>query len=253
MLLQNNWARACLPVLAVAFMMSFGAPSPASAQIYLDSLGEPETEDGPSETLEPRLRPDAKQDDESEPPLSAQERKRDRLGLELDDMPLPEPLDRAKLLAEFYDRLGVAASPKAAEPIIAAIEELWRISGSDTVDLLVSRAEKFIQEADLDLALKILDAAADIAPDDAEIWHQRAKVHALKQNHERALVDLRRTLNIDPKHYGAMDDLGAVLQGMGATKEALKSYRQALEVNPFLDSARRSVEALSREVEGQDI
>ena len=136
---------------------------------------------------------------------------------------------------------------------MAAIEEVWRISGSDTVDLLVSRAEHFIKEADLELALQILDAAADIAPEDAEVWHQRAKVHALQQNEERALTDLRRTLTIDPKHYQAINELGRMLEGLGAKKEALKSYRKALEVNPFLDDTRRSIEALSREVEGQEL
>ncbi|HWM31756.1 MAG TPA: hypothetical protein VNO69_08685, partial [Methyloceanibacter sp.] len=89
--------------------------------------------------------------------------------------------------------------------------------------------------------------------EDAEVWHQRAKVHALQQNEERALADLRRTLTIDPKHYQAINELGRMLEGLGAKKEALKSYRKALEVNPFLDDTRRTVEALSREVEGQEL
>jgi tetratricopeptide (TPR) repeat protein len=241
--------------------VSFGVPSPAQAwelhaQIYLDNLGE-DDEGDEDEALDLfdgnqlRLPESEEGADGSHPPHSAEDTKEDKLGLGLGDMPLP--LDRSKLLAALYERLGAAQDAKAAQPIMATIEELWRISGSDTVDLLVARAERFIQEDDLDLALQILDAAGDIAPDDAEVWHQRAKVHALKQNHERALTDLRRTLDIDPKHYGALNDLGVVLNELGAKKDALKTYRQALEVNPFLDNTRRAADALSREVEGQDI
>jgi Tfp pilus assembly protein PilF len=67
------------------------------------------------------------------------------------------------------------------------------------------------------------------------------------------LADLRRTLNIDPKHYRAMNELAGVLEANGAKKEALKTYREALTVNPFLADARRSVDALAREVEGQEL
>jgi tetratricopeptide (TPR) repeat protein len=223
------------------------------AQIYLDSLGEPDDEGDDLEGREVLPRPDPKNGEkEGPPPYSAEERKEDKLNLGLGDAPL-EIIDRPKLLAELYERLSTAPSAEAAQPIMTAIEELWRISGSDTVDLLVARAERFIGEEDFDLALKILDAAADIAPEDAEVWHQRAVVHLRKKEPERALADLRRTLNIDPRHYRAMYELAGMLQELGAKKEALKTYREALMINPFLDDARRSVDALSREVEGQDL
>jgi tetratricopeptide (TPR) repeat protein len=248
------------PALVVAFIAGFGLPSlifaqERLAQIYLDSLGEP---DDYGDDLEGRgnlPRPDTKKgevEEEGGPPYSAEERKEDKLNLELGGAPL-ETIDRPKLLAELYERLRAARSAEAAQPIMTAIEELWRISGSDTVDLLVARAERFIEEEDFDLALKILDAAADIAPEDAEVWHQRAVVHLRKEEPERALADLRRALNIDPKHYRAMYELAGMLEALGAKKEALKTYREALVINPFLDDARRSVDALSREVEGQEL
>lgn len=252
---------AWFPALVIVLIVSFGLPSRASAQerlaqIYLDSLGETNDEGDDLEDREGLPQPDAKEGElegeERAPPYSAEERKEDKLNLGLGDAPL-EIIDRPKLLAELYERLRAARSAEAAQPIMTAIEELWRISGSDTVDLLVARAEHFIEEKDFDLALKILDAAADIAPEDAEVWHQRAVVHLRKQEPERALTDLRRTLNIDPKHYRAMYQLADMLEALGAKKEALKTYREALMINHFLEDARRSVDALSREVEGQEL
>jgi tetratricopeptide (TPR) repeat protein len=251
-------ASAYLSALAVVLAMSFGLPSATfaqerHAQIYLDNLGEPEDGSDELEEHDQLLLPDVMEDDEGAGlPHSAQENKQDRLGLDPGTAPL-QPIDRTKFLAELYDRLASARNAQAAQPIIDTIEEVWRISGSATIDLLIARAEQFIAEADLDLALKILDAAADISPEEAEIWHQRALVHVRKQNPERALADLRRTLSIDPKHYRAINELGRMQEELGTKKEALKSYREALKVNPFLDDARRAVDQLSREVEGQDI
>ena len=203
---------------------------------------------------EPVLRPDLKENaDETAPPESAEETKDNKLDLQLGDLPLVPPLDRPKMLAQLYEQLGAARNANTAEPIMQAIEELWAVSGSDTVDLLMSRAAEFATEAETDLSLAILDAVVDIAPQEAEAWYLRAKVNVLKGKPERALADLRRALGLDPKHYRAINALGLVLEQLGAKKEALEAYRKALAVNPFLEDARQGVEALAREVEGQDI
>src|SRR5262245_10782477 len=50
-----------------------------------------------------------------------------------------DPAARAITLDGLYDELRHAKSAKAAEPITEAIEQAWRNSGSDTVDLLMTR------------------------------------------------------------------------------------------------------------------
>jgi tetratricopeptide (TPR) repeat protein len=275
-------SRASLP-LAVCLLAAtglFAAPALAApplvlAQAFFNDLGD-EPEDGdaasPDEPsldapkaeapgtegdllgAEPLLKPDLKPGaDPSAPPQSAEDGKGSKLDLQLGDASPAEPLDRAKLLADLYDKLGKAPNATAAEPITKAIEDLWTISGSDTIDLLMTRATQFANREDADLSLAILDAVVDIAPQEAEGWYLRAKVNIIKGKPERALADLRRALAIDPKHYKAINGLGLVLEQIGAKKEALEAYRRALEVNPFLDDARQGVDALKREVEGRDI
>jgi tetratricopeptide (TPR) repeat protein len=274
-------SRASLLLLVLAFGAAMAVPALAAppvvlAQAFLNDLGN-EPEDGdvvsPDEPsldapkthepgsedemlgAEPLLKPDLKPGaDPSAPPQSAEDGKGNKLDLQLDDAPPhAEPLDRPKMLADLYDKLGAATDAAAAEPIMKAIEDLWTVSGSDTIDLLMSRAAQFANKEDADLSIAILDAVVDIAPEDAEAWYLRAKVNIIKGKPERAIADLRRALAIDPKHYKAINDLGLVLEQIGAKKEALAAYRKALEVNPFLDDARQGVEALKREVEGQDI
>lgn len=178
--------------------------------------------------------------------------KQDREDL-LGDDAFPDAASRAEALDALYDKLRAARDAKAAEPIMEAIEQAWRTSGSDTVDLLMSRVDAFVLSAELDLAAEVLDAVTDIAPDDAEAWHQRAIVSFMQKDNRRALGELRRALSIDPRHYKAIRDLGMVLQRSGDKKGALDAYRQALEINPFLPQARQAVDELVPDVEGQDI
>jgi tetratricopeptide (TPR) repeat protein len=200
------------------------------------------------------MRPDVKQGSEgAPPPQSAQESKRDKLDPPIGDLPLQSPIDRPKVLAQLYEQLGKVADAEAAAPIMEAIQRIWRLSGSDTVDLLMARAERFTKEDDLDLAQKIIDAAVDMAPDQAEAWDLRAKINFLKKDYDAAIADLKRALDRDPKHYDAMNDLGVVYEAMGSKKEALEAYRKALAVNPYLSEPKRAVEELRRAIEGQDI
>lgn len=209
-------------------------------------------------------KPDVKQGGEGEGnPQSTEENKQDRLGpllgpgqregVQQGNLPLIAPLDRSKMLGELYDQLGGAKDLGEARPIMELIEELWRSSGSDTIDLLLSRSERLIKDTDLDLASEILDATIDLAPENAEAWHKRATVAFLRKDYESALADLRHSLELDPRNYRAMNDLGIMLEAAGQKKEALDAYRKALKANPFLDDARDAVKELTHEVEGQDI
>jgi tetratricopeptide (TPR) repeat protein len=262
--------------LLTALAPALAVPPVVLAQASFDDLGD-EPEDGgvanPDEPslnapkadvpdfegemlgAEPLFKPDMKPGaDPSAPPQSAQEGKGNKLDLQRGDDGAPaEPFDRPKMLAELYAKLGTAKNPTTAEPIMKAIEDLWTVSGSATIDLLMSRAAQFANQDEADLSLAILDAVVDIAPTEAEAWYLRAKVNVIKGKPERAIADFRRALTIDPNHYKAINDLALVLEGIGAKKEALEAYRKALEVNPFLEDARQGVEALKREVEGQDI
>jgi tetratricopeptide (TPR) repeat protein len=173
--------------------------------------------------------------------------------LSLDDLHLEEPGQRAKALGELYDELGHAKNSADALPITETIEQIWHSSGSDTIDLLLSRADTFVKGSDLDLAGQVLDAVVELAPDNAEGFYQRAMLHFMQNDYQPALADLKRSLIIDPQHYQALNGLGVVLEELGDKKGALETFRRALKVNPFLDSAQERIEELSRSVEGQDI
>ncbi len=237
-------------------------PQGGIEDVPLGQTGEDPSAPDELDDNQPPLKPDVKQGGTpAENPQSTEENKQDKLGPGIRPRsdggtagaPLLTPLDRDKMLGQLYDELASAKDLAAARPITESIEELWRTSGSDTVDLLLSRADRFMTDSEFDLAMQVLDAAADLAPENAEVWHKRAKVEMLRNDYTAALADLRRSLEFDPRNYSALSDLGAALEQVGAKKEALDAYRKALKANPFLDEARDAVKQLTHEVEGQDI
>jgi len=247
---------------ASAFEDEEWAPSEAGAPAEIAPGGTelPNLEVPPADQTAPRkldrgmFRPELREDLEGGTPLhSPGDNDQDQIVLSPFDVPLPSPEDKPKVLGELYVKLGEAKDAGSAQQIMVIIERLWRATGSDTVDLLLNRAARFTKEPDLDLAGEILDATVAIAPDEAEAWYLRAKVHYLKAEYQLALDDLKRAIDRDAKHYRALEDLGLVFEALGTKKDALEAYRKALEVNPFLDNATEAVRFLSREVGSREL
>ena len=211
--------------------------APADPHAAPPSGAHPEVDDGPG--LRERYR-SARKGYKGDPGL---------MGL---DFP-KNPQEATKVVGQLLTALSTMEDPSLAEKVMAAIERIWRMPGGDTVNLLIDRASDAANKNNTDLALKLLDAAVDLAPDYPEAWSRRAFVFYLKGDTERALGDLRRTLALEPNHFKALEGLARMLQEQGQQKGALKALEQLQKLNPHTPGAKTAIENLKKEVEGQGI
>ena len=165
----------------------------------------------------------------------------------------PTAAERQRALSDLYAKLAATDSAENAKSISGEIERLWLTSGSDTVNLLMQRAMQAVRAKNNDLALKLMDAAVELAPDYAEAWNRRAYINFLGNDYHAALGDLRRVLALDQNHFKALDGLMSILREIGRHREALAVARQLQDVNPFHTDIDKTVERLAREVEGRGI
>jgi tetratricopeptide (TPR) repeat protein len=156
-------------------------------------------------------------------------------------------------LETLFGQLARAPSPEVAKPIEEKIGAIFMQSGSASVDLLMSRAAAAQAAGDRDTARKLVDAVTDVAPNFAEGWHSRAGLQRAAGDDSGAIVSLERVIILNPRHFGAIVELGNMLEDYGNKAAALKLFRKALEYDPQLEGARRHVDALTRAVEGQGI
>lgn len=163
------------------------------------------------------------------------------------------PQEASDVLGKLFAALATMEDPELAGKVMSTIERIWRLPGGDTVNLLMDRASNAANQNNADLALKLLDAAVDLAPDYAEAWSRRAFVHYLKGDTERALGDLRRTLALEPNHFKALEGLHKILADQGQKKGALKALETLYKINPTTPGAKTAIDNLKKEVEGQGI
>jgi tetratricopeptide (TPR) repeat protein len=161
--------------------------------------------------------------------------------------------DRKHNLDFLFGALKAAPDEETAKAVEQRIWALWMVSRSDTANLLMTRAQKAVEEKDLDLAITLLDAIVKIRPDYVEAWNRRATIYYMKKDYGRSIADIREVLKLEPRHFGALTGLGLILQDIGDDKQALEVYRRALAVYPKLERIPDVVKTLQEKVEGRDI
>jgi tetratricopeptide (TPR) repeat protein len=160
---------------------------------------------------------------------------------------------RDALLDSLFERLAAAPDESTARLLEEAVWQIWLRSGSDTVDVLMQQSIKAMGENEPAKALDILDAVVALAPDYAEGWNKRATVLFVLDRHGESMRDIARVLELEPRHFGALSGIGLIQRELGEKERALAAFRQALTIHPFLPGARKAIEELTKDVEGQGI
>jgi tetratricopeptide (TPR) repeat protein len=167
--------------------------------------------------------------------------------------PAQQDAGRRATLDDLFSRLAAAKDEAEAKGIANLIERRWMRSGSDTADLLLTRASEAIQAKEFPLAIELLDRVIALQPDWAEAWNRRATAFFLLEDTASAMADLRQVLTREPRHFGAWAGLGHIYNAGGDKARALEAYRKALAINPKMESLRPMVERLAPEIDGRDI
>lgn len=126
----------------------------------------------------------------------------------------------------------------------------WSRSGSAAMDYLRLRGEQALDAGDVETAIGHLTALTDHAPDYAEGFQLRAAAFAMAERYGPAAADLARTLQLEPRHFIALTQLGSLLEDMGATTAALDAFEASLAIHPHQQEAIDAVARLTRIVDG---
>jgi tetratricopeptide (TPR) repeat protein len=171
------------------------------------------------------------------------------------DMPKDTSVEVTKTptMDELFVRLSKAKDEVDAKGIADQIERIWAKSGSDTADLMMSRAMIAMQAKQYTIALDLVDSVIALEPKWAEAWNKRATILFLSDDYDGSMRDIRQVLALEPRHFAAIGGISLIYQAMENKKLALKSARQALAIYPFMAGAKAFVDKNARAVDGDDL
>lgn len=153
-------------------------------------------------------------------------------------------------LDKLFAQLKRMRDPSAAQGVVAEIWSVWDSSGSATVDLMLRSAETAAGKQQYAAALDYLDEAIALKPDYAGSWNKRATLHFKTGNFERAMADIAQVLLREPRHFGALSGMGAILQDAGQDEAALAIWEKVIDLYPANREAQGHVRTLTEKLDG---
>lgn len=132
------------------------------------------------------------------------------------------------------------------------ILRIWSRSGSAAMDLLYKRGEAALDAGDTATAIGHLTALTDHAPDFAAGWYLRSVAFYLDGDYGPAIADIEQVLRLEPRHFGALTQLGTMLEELGDKRRALEAFQASLKIHPHQQDAQDAVTRIEQELQGTD-
>ena len=136
--------------------------------------------------------------------------------------------------APHFETLAAAPDPAAAQRAADQIWISWHTAPDAHAQDLLNQGLRHIRYGEPAAAEPVLTELIEYCPDYAEGWNQRAFARFLTGAYDGALEDLDRTLELEPRHFGALAGKGLTLLRQGRAELAHKALREALAIHPFI-------------------
>jgi tetratricopeptide (TPR) repeat protein len=163
------------------------------------------------------------------------------------------PQTREQKLDKLFADLKRERNEQMAKNIAGRIYTIWNQSGSASIDLMMQWSQKAIEDKKYDVALDFLDEVTTLQPTYAEGWNRRATVHFLMKNYSKSMVDIEKTLELEPRHFGALSGMAQIMTDMGRKEQALGAWEDVLAIYPMLRNAQEQVTTISDDLAGESI
>ena len=167
--------------------------------------------------------------------------------LELERVAEAMPQGKAPLAAELFAQAGQAWI-KAGNPqrALYAQNQGLKLNPKD-VQLLIDRAMTYGTSGMYFEALDDLNVAAELAPEDPEIYAMRAAAYRQLETPDLAEENIDQALKLSPSHPGALLERGYLRRAKGDIEGARADWLTVIQVTPGTDianEAQKNIEKL---------
>jgi len=147
-------------------------------------------------------------------------------------------------LSPLFARLNAATDAAEAKEIATSIRSIWSVSESEEINRLMAVGLSSLRDGALWDSVRAFDLVVFRAPDFAEAYNMRASAQFFIGNNPAAVKDIERTLELEPRHFGALVGLGTIRLSMKDEAAALVAFERALAINPNLKGAQARAKEL---------
>ena len=138
-------------------------------------------------------------------------------------------------LDNLFLRLKQSENPMIARNYESKIWKLWLNNGtSDTSNTQMQKGVDLLNNGKLDQALTIFIDISKKDPKWAESYNKIATIKFLKGDYLGSINDIKKTLKLEPRHFGAISGLVQINIILKKYEEALINLEYVLKIHPYI-------------------
>jgi len=148
-----------------------------------------------------------------------------------------------------FDRLQTTSSVEEAITITNLIWAIWHQSDNDEVNQLMLKGMAEMSQRSYQAAVETFSDMIAMDAEFAEGWNKRATVYYLLGDYRGSVKDIERTLELEPRHFGALSGLGLIMMALDNEEAAIQAFEATLAINPTASGARENIQQLKERQE----
>ncbi|MBO6783524.1 MAG: tetratricopeptide repeat protein [Alphaproteobacteria bacterium] len=156
-------------------------------------------------------------------------------------------------LDSLFDILETSGAPAEVHAAEQLIWRAWMRHENETFDSMMREGTRAMNAGRLERAAELFTDLVEQAPDYSEAWNKRATVYFLQGELDRSAADVDRTLELEPRHFGALSGLGQIELLRGNGEAAIEAFQGALDIHPYLPGLPELIESLEETVRGREL
>ena len=166
--------------------------------------------------------------------------------------------ERNNRLDKLFTQLKNTKELSSAQVIEKEIWEIWSIHPSDDrrgfrLTELLTQGTRLMNMRELSKAYKLFTQIIAAEPDWAEAWNKRATVLYLMDQYQSSLDDIKITLALEPRHFGALSGQALNYIELNEYEKAIESYKNVQKIYPIMNGAKKMIPQLEELIKDQAI
>ncbi len=145
-----------------------------------------------------------------------------------------------------FNDLSQTQSEMKAKPILLEIWSIWSVAIDTKTQEKFDAGNQLMSKRQYDESILMFSDAINLQPTFAEAWNKRATVNYIIGNYEESISDIFSTLELEPRHFGALDGLAQIYMLQNKYFKAAQVYRKILEILPYNKKAKMHLEYLEQ-------
>ena len=136
-------------------------------------------------------------------------------------------------LNNLFNKLNETQNQEEISDLIGDIWNIWYEVDDPKVIEYFEKGIQAMRIRNYPLAVRFFNNLIEEDPNFAEAWNKRATVYFMMGDFDKSMQDIIKTLELEPRHFGALDGMGLIFIHQGQYQQAIDVYDKMLEIFPF--------------------